>query len=183
MDIARLVGLVSIWALLTACAETRISVPPPSSAAPIAPFVCGKLEYAGSNPEWLPRALRDVPSDAHRVLRFEYELEYGIDDESAFDLFNPFLIFGATKSEDAIYVLGVLRISKDGEHIKDYRQQITLDKAKSIFSEGETLTEMRRQGLLRLRDVMDAALQADRSALAAAGFTCEPANGTPREGA
>lgn len=140
-----------------ASVSDRISVPPPSSAAPIAPFVCGKLEYAGSNPEWLPRALRDVPSDAHRVLRFEYE--------------------------DAIYVLGVLRISKDGEHIKDYRQQITLDKAKSIFSEGETLTEMRRQGLLRLRDVMDAALQADRSALAAAGFTCEPANGTPREGA
>ena len=118
-------------------------------------------------------ALRNVPADTQRTLRFEYEIGYGIDDESAFDLFNPFLIVGATKSKDSMYVLGLLTLERDGKTIKSYRETITLEKSKSIFSEGETLTDIRRQGLLRLRDVIDARLSADRAVLQAGGFECD----------
>jgi len=173
MRIVHVSVVIAICAALAACAETRISVPSPATPAATAAFVCGKLEYAGSNREWLPRAMRDVSADTHRAIRYAYEVEYGIDDESAFDLFNPFLVFGATKSEDSMYVLGVLTLSADGKPIKEYRENITLEKAKSLFSEGETLTEIRRQGLLRLRELMDAHLVEDRTALAAAGFACE----------
>ena len=72
-----------------------------------------------------------------------------------------------------MYVLGLLTLEHDGKTIKSYRETITLEKSKSIFSEGETLTEIRRQGLLRLRDVIDARLSADRAVLQAGGFECD----------
>jgi hypothetical protein len=173
MDARRAAFVIALGALLAACAPTRMSQPPPQTALGEAGFLCGKVQYTGSNPEWVPRALRDMPSDATRTLRFEYEIEYGIDDESAFDLFNPLLILGATKSKDSMYVLGVLTLEQGGKTLKDYRETITVDKSKSVFSEGETLTEMRRQGLLRLRDLIDARLAADRVALKEAGFGCK----------
>ena len=173
MDCHRAARIASLCALLASCADTRISAPPPEVPLPESAFLCGKLQYTGSNPEWLPRALRDEPADTTRTLRFEYEIAYGIDDESAFDLFNPLLILGATKSKDSMYVLGVLTLTRDGKTLKDYRETITVDKSKSVFSEGETLTEMRRQGLLRLRDLIDARLATDRAALQDAGFACK----------
>ena len=172
MESRRFAFVIALGALLAACAPTRISRPPPPVALGETGFLCGQLQYTGSNSEWVPRALRDMPSDTTRTLRFAYEIEYGIDDESAFDLFNPLLILGATKSKDSMYVLGVLTLTQDGKTLKDYRETITLDKSKSVFSEGETLTEMRRQGLLRLRDLIDARLAADRATLQDAGFAC-----------
>lgn len=167
-------GVVSICALLAACADTRISGPAaPDRFTPSSSFVCAALEYTGSNPEWVPRAIRNVPGDTQRVVRFEYDIRYGLDDEDAFTLFNPLLIVGATKSLDSIYILGRLAIAGDGKPVAEYREVLTLEKSKSLFSEGETLTEIRRQGLLRLRDVMDAHLQTDRAKLRAAGFECE----------
>ncbi len=173
MDCHRAARIASLCALLAGCADTRISAPPPQAPLLENAFLCGKLQYTGSNPEWVPHALHDEPADTARTLRFEYEIAYGIDDESAFDLFNPLLILGATKSKDSMYVLGVLTLTRDGKTLKDYREAITVDKSKSVFSEGETLTEMRRQGLLRLRDLIDARLAADRVALQEAGFGCK----------
>lgn len=165
--------IVSLVALLSACASTNISAPTPRTVLSEEGFLCGRLLYTGTNPEWVPRALRDVPQDNQRTLRFDYEISYGIDDESAFDLFNPLLIVGATTSKDSLYVMGVLRFERDGKTVRDYRESITLDKSKSIFSEGETLTEIRRQGLLRLRDVLDARLETDRALLRERGFACD----------
>ena len=173
MDVRKLAFTIALGVLLAACAPTQISRPPPQAPLEQTAFLCGKLQYTGSNPEWVPRALRDVPADTARTLHFEYEIGYGIDDESAFDLFNPLLIVGATKSKDSMYVLGLLTLERDGKTIKSYRETITLEKSKSIFSEGETLTEIRRQGLLRLRDVIDARLSADRAVLQAGGFECD----------
>jgi hypothetical protein len=166
-------ALALLLAMVQACAPTRISAPPPQSAQTAESFLCARLDYDGSNTEWLPRAINATPSDPHRLIRYRYEIGYGIDDESAFDLFNPFLILGATKSKDSMHVLGLLEIELDGARLREYREVVNLEKSKSIFSEGETLTDMRRQGLSRLRELMDSRLTADRETLTAVGFGCD----------
>jgi hypothetical protein len=70
------------------------------------------------------------------------------------------------KGTDAVVVAGVLEIVKDGALLKRYEKSVVLKKDKTVFSEGETLTEMRKKGLLLVRDQIDLQLVEDQQILA-----------------
>ena len=77
-------------------------------------------------------------------------------------VFNPLLITGMSKTEDRITVTGTLEFFSAGNLIRKYNESVTLTKNKTIYSEGETFTEMRRHGLLYVRNSIDKQIYNDR---------------------
>jgi hypothetical protein len=159
---------------LSACSSTHSSRPPVAALpADQTGWLCGALSYDGTNPEYVPRVVRAV-SDATRVrVSYAYEVSYGVEGETGWDLFNPFLLVGVPKSKDNVGVSGRVVVSVDGtDFSRSYDEAVVLDKHKFIFSEGDTMTEMRRAALIQLRDLLDQRLLADRSALSGVGVSC-----------
>jgi hypothetical protein len=150
------------------------------SSKPVAPelsgheigWLCAMLDYEGTNPDYVPRAIRPVQNSKVHVT-YEYQVSYNVEGETAWDLVNPFILVGVAKSKDNVGVSGRVRISIDGSDFsKTYDDGVVLDKKKFLFSEGDTLTEMRRSALIQLRDSMDQKLLGDRSVLSGVGIEC-----------
>jgi hypothetical protein len=77
-------------------------------------------------------------------------------------IFNPFLIVGVPKSADTVVVRGTLELIRQSEVVKRYEKKLTLSKNKNVYNDGDTLTEIRKQGLLQVRDHIDRELLADQ---------------------
>jgi hypothetical protein len=168
-------AITSVLVTLAAsgCSSTHSSkAPVPELLQQDVGWLCGQLTYDGSNPDYVPRVIRQVQESRARV-SYQYEVSYNVEAETAWDLFNPFIVVGVPKSKDNVGVSGRLRLSiEDSGYSKDYDDAVVLDKKKFLFSEGDTLTEMRRSALIQLRDSIDQRLLKDRSALSALGFSC-----------
>jgi hypothetical protein len=134
--------------------------------------LCGVVEYSNYNTEYIPRSLHDDPTYSDIFITYKYEVKYGIEEDTAFDLFNPFLIFGVKKSEDAVVVNGQLNIKSGSNFEKEYRETVILNKSKTLYSEGGTLSELRRKGLIQLRDKIDALLISDKDLFINNGISC-----------
>ena len=106
-------------------------------------------------------------------MKYQYEVEYGVEDETAFDLFNPLLVVGMAKSEDTVVILGSLELKTDSGFEKTYEEVIVLSASNTIFSEGETLTDIRRKGLIQIRNKIDLALSQDRILFTNHGILCD----------
>jgi len=119
------------------------------------------VEYQG-NRDYLPRSLHDSPGNSEITARYSYNVSYSTGKEHELTVFNPLLIAGVSKTEDQISVSGTLELLRDGDTIKQYRESITLTKNKTLYSEGETYTDMRRDGLLHVRDSIDRQIYDDR---------------------
>jgi hypothetical protein len=155
------------------CSSTQSSKPaaPELSGHEIG-WLCGVLDYDGTNADYVPRAIRPVQSSRVHV-SYEYQVSYNVEGETAWDLVNPFLLVGVPKSKDNVGVAGRVRIEFDGSDFsKTYDDGVVLEKKKFLFSEGDTLTEMRRSALIQLRDSMDRMLLRDRSVLSGVGIDC-----------
>lgn len=164
--------LVAIF--LSGCAATKSSLDPVKELADSERIrLCGRVIYNGHNREYLPLSLRESPDRRRVQMVYQYEVSYGVEDDTAFDLFNPLLLMGMSKSEDSVVVLGKLEIRTDSDFERIYKEVVVLSKSKTIFSEGETLTEIRRKGLLQMRNLMDLTLARDRSLFARHGVLCE----------
>jgi hypothetical protein len=157
---------------LASCASTHVSGPPSAGAAAPLPSerLQASVEYSG-NPDYLPRMLQGNGAGEARTpvfFRYAYDVSYDVPTESGLNVFNPLLIVGVPKSTDVVVVKGVLEVLKPGTVLKRYEHRLVLDKSKTLFSEGETLSEIRRKGLLLVRDHIDEQLVADDSFLRAA---------------
>lgn len=157
---------------LAGCATTRVDGEVPVKTDDISALrteyiskVYGDIEYVG-NKQYLPVSLVDPdPSspDINGILfKYEYKISYDVKQENGLQVFNPLLMVGVPKSNDAIFVSGFLEMTRDNVLIKRYEKSLVLSKNKSLFSEGETLTEMRKKGLLLVRDDIDRQLHADK---------------------
>jgi len=168
MTVALIVAAVG-----SGCSSTHSSKPPaPTLSNQDAGWLCGVLSYQGTNPDYLPRVIRPVPESKVQV-SYEYQVSYNVEAETGWDLVNPFILVGVPKSKDNVGVSGRVHISLDGsDFAKTYDDGVVLDKQKFLFSEGETLTDMRRSALIQLRDSMDRKLLSDRSVLSDVGISC-----------
>ena len=135
--------------------------------------LCGIVIYEGHNTGYLPLSLRDSPDRDNVQMKYQYEVEYGVEDETAFDLFNPLLVVGMAKSEDTVVILGSLELKTDSGFEKTYEEVIVLSASNTIFSEGETLTDIRRKGLIQIRNKIDLALSQDRILFTNHGILCD----------
>ena len=134
------------------------------------------MEYSNYNTEYLPRIIHDDPAYGDTLITYQYEVNYGVEEDTAFDLFNPFLILGVEKSKDAVVVTGQLNIKSGSNFKKEYRETVILNKTKTLYSEGSTLSELRREGLIQLRDKIDALLITDKELFIKNGISCNRGN-------
>ena len=162
---------VFLMATIYGCAATKSSVElsQPISADGAGTF-CGQVVYSHHNADYLPLSIRNLPSRTNVQFSYQLEVKYGIEDDTGWDLFNPFLIVGVPKSADDVLVLGQLQIKSNTGFKKILEDAVLLSKSKTLFSEGETLTDMRRKGLIHLRNRMDMMLLGDLDLLSRQEF-------------
>lgn len=164
----RILVLIAALSLgIQGCSSTQVYGASEKAVQPsIQNRLLGRIEYSG-NAEYLPRMLAaDSDSGSKAVYRYSYTVSYEAPGEHPLTVFNPLLIVGMPKGTDAVVVAGVLEIVKDGTLLKRYEKSVVLKKDKTVFSEGETLTEMRKKGLLLVRDQIDLQLVEDQQILA-----------------
>jgi hypothetical protein len=100
------------------------------------------------------------------TLRYRYEVTYGRDAvHQALIFFNPLTIIGFPIGTDTVVVTAKLAVLKGNFQVKEYTAVCILDKHRTIFWEGETLSELRRRGLLAVRDNIETQMYGDRDLL------------------
>ena len=153
--------------LLSSGCAPNVVITPDIAVIPGKAFaVCGKLDYDG-NSEYLPRTV-SVASDAEALLtfRYRYNVTYGRDAvHQALPLFNPLTIVGFPIGADTVVVTAKLEILKGNTQFKAYSSMCMLDKHRTIFWEGENMTELRKRGLLAVRDNIESQMYVDKDLL------------------
>jgi hypothetical protein len=126
----------------------------------------GVMEYNGSNKEYLPQTIKEDSCHTSLSFKYEYQIAYGRDKTpQALPLFNPLTIVGFPIGENTIVVTGTLTIQKGKEVIKEYKATCGMEKVRNLFSEGETFSELRKKGLIMVRDNIDLQMHKDREFL------------------
>ena len=166
---------VLLASILSGCSSTTVSSKSQSALDITKQAVlCGRLEYEGSNFDYVPLIFNqdnEIPSEDVRFL-YRYEVKYDVDMDTVFELFNPFLILGIPKSTDVILVSGQIDVLGPQNFTKTYLNSINLVKKDSIFSDGDTLSEIRKAGLIALRNSFDEMMLADLPIFKDRRITC-----------
>lgn len=152
--------------ILNGCA-TNIAVTPQIKGNEIRSSfqVVGKVEYDG-NKDYLPRTIKESSAQTDISIKYEYLITYGRDKTpQALPLFNPLTIVGFPIGEDTMVITGNLTIFKGKEIIKAYTATCGLDKTRSLFSEGETFSDLRKKGLFTVRDNIEIQMCSDSDTL------------------
>jgi hypothetical protein len=151
---------------VTGCA-TNVMTTPDLGRDPLATcMIRAPLSYEG-NPDYLPRAIIAEPvATQTTVLRYTYNTRYdakqGI---TVLQAVNPFLIVGFPTGSNDTTVTGLLEVIRAGQTIRSYGAASAMKRTTTVFSEGETLTAMRRKGLLLVRDNISAQVCRDQQTL------------------
>lgn len=159
---------ISIWFIFFCGCATNMKIDPQVRQIDNIDFrIKGRIVYEG-NKAYLPRVLSDEPaSNSKLTLKYTYDVIYGKHDvPSAVALFNPLTIAGFPTGENTTTVLGKLDVIQGGEVIKSYNASCILKQTQNLFSEG-TFTELRRQGLLAVRDNIEVQIYLDKTYLEA----------------
>jgi hypothetical protein len=151
---------------ITGCETSVIITPDLGRGAQGACTVTAPMSYEG-NPDYLPQAVAAEPVAARAtVLRYTYNTQYdakqGI---TALQVVNPLMIVGFPTGSNFTTVTGVLEVVRGGQTIRSYGAACAMKRTGTVFSEGETLTAMRRRGLLLIRDNISAQICRDQKTL------------------
>jgi len=153
-------------AVLAGCA-TDVTVTPQLAEKNIPPCqIHGLVRYQGK-PEYLPSAL--VPDQAPpSQIAFEYShaVQYGLKETDPLVTFvNPLTLFGFPTGADNLIVTGRVDLVRGDATIRSYAAAAAMKHSGNVFSEGETFTDMRRRGLLLVRDNLTSQLCKDQSVI------------------
>lgn len=152
--------------VLVGCGTTMVVTPDLKPTASVNVRVKGRIIYDG-NREYLPRTVVDSPAgESGLAFQYTYNVIHGKDNVPQFlPLFNPLTIVGFPIGEDTILIMGRLEISKKNQAVKTYAATSALDKTRNIFWQGETFSELRRKGLIAVRDNIETQMNQDRELL------------------
>jgi len=122
----------------------------------------GHLSYDG-NRDYLPAVLVEhAESPADAVLRYTHEERYGLKEVPAMVQFvNPLNLVGFPTGSTSLAISGRLDVMRGGAVVRSFAAVAAMRGNRSMFSEGETFTAMRRRGLLLVRDNISAQVCAD----------------------
>lgn len=127
--------------------------------------ISGEIIYEG-NTEYLPSVLIHKPGTESEIsFKYTHEEIYGqydIPDVVAF--INPLTIVGFPTGENKLTVVGRLVVLKDKEVKKSYSAYCILEKTQSLFA-SETYSELRKKGLIEVKNNIDQQLYRDRDYL------------------
>lgn len=161
------ISIILFSIFLSGCAATMVVTPQPEQLINIGDFkIKGKIIYEG-NKEYFPRTIiEDSASDPLFIYQYTYNVNYGRDNiHQAIPLFNPLTLVGFPIGEDTLMIAGKLEILKGKEVLKSYTATCAFNKSRNIFSEGETFSELRKRGLLAVRDNIEAQMCQDKDFL------------------
>ena len=124
------------------------------------------VRYDG-NPEYLPTVLvRDATVSQALTLRYRYDINYDAQPlPDIATLVNPLTIFGFPTGHDYISVVGSLEVIRADATVRSYGAAAALKRTGTVFGEGDSFTDMRRRGLLLVRDNISVQLCQDRTVL------------------
>ena len=157
----------TLWsAVLAGCGASMTVAPPIAPPAALDFRLPGRVVYDG-NPEYLPRTIVAAPGGAAAVtLQYSYTVTQGRQDVPGLvALFNPLTAIGFPVGQDTLVVGGRLEIRKRDQVVKTYVATAGLESTRNIFWAGDTATELRRRGLLAVRDNIEAQMQHERDVL------------------
>lgn len=154
------------------CATTTTVTPELVGPTSLACTLEGAIAYEG-NPEFLPRVLVARPVDeSPLVFRYSYRVDYALQQLPApVQLINPLNFVGFPTGANSVVVMGRLQVMRGGLALRSYAAAAGMRRTGTMFSEGETLSEMRRRGLLLVRDNISRQLCSDREHLLASPAT------------
>jgi hypothetical protein len=146
--------------LFAGCGASMMVIPEVKQVNNLAGFnIRGKIVYDPNyNRDYLPRTLaNNTATDTPITFQYEYTIAYGKRDVPAvIALYNPLTILGFPIGDSTMMVVGKLDVLKEKEMVKSYTASCTFEKTRSLFSEGETSSELRKQGLIAVRNNIEA---------------------------
>jgi hypothetical protein len=157
---------VGLLLCITGCETSVMMTPDLGRGGPGTCTIRAPTSYEG-NPDYLPQTLAAEPVAAQAtILRYTYNTQYdakqGI---TALQVVNPLLIVGFPTGSNSTTVTGLLEVVRGGQTIRSYGAACAMKRSGTVFSEGETLTAMRRRGLLIVRDNISAQICRDQPTL------------------
>lgn len=164
-NIFRYFFLLSTIIFVISCAPTMNITPQYAKIENISPVVNGKIDYDG-NEEYLPRTIsNDSSKNPLLIIKYQYHVDYGNSNIHFANLYNPLLFVGFPIGKDTLIVAGKIDIIKKNEVIKSYSAVSAFEKTRNIFYHGPTFSEVRKTGLLNVRDNIEAQMYNDREFL------------------
>lgn len=152
-------------AFLNGCGTTCHIVPEIAEVEYVDFSMVGQIEYDG-NADYLPQTVKHGKGDADLpLIKYSYNVVYGKDAvPELLPLFNPLSIVGFPIGSDNIVIVGGLEIAKNGD-TKQYISTCVFDKNRNLFYEGDTFSELRKKGLLMVRQNIESQMLKDREFL------------------
>lgn len=163
----RLLGAALLLVLASAGCGTSMAITPQVTPREMAGFTLkGRISYEG-NPEYLPRTIAEGdPGEAGLSFRYAYQVSYGKDNTAQIlPLLNPLSLVGFPIGANTLIVCGKLDVEKAAAPVRSYTSTCAIDKARNLFYEGETFSEMRKRGLIAVRNNIEAQMFDDRDFL------------------
>ena len=162
---AWIVGLGTLsCALLVGCAAT-VSVTPRLGDKSAVCQIRAPVRFDGK-PEYVPAVLIADPSARPVEFHYSFEAQYGLNEYNAFLVaVNPLSLVGFPTGKDNVVVTGRVDLVRGKTILRTYAAAASLKDTPTIFGEGETFTDMRRHGLMLVRDNLSSQLCADQSVL------------------
>ena len=119
------------------------------------------------NKEYLPRTIsEDVLPSSNLSVRYSYsEFHERDDSKEVLALFNPLTLIGFPTGGITNTITAWLNIIKGTEVIKSYNAVCKLKVTRTIFTDGDSFSELRRKGLIAVRNNIEAQMDKDQEFL------------------
>lgn len=164
-NIYRCLLLCLMIVFIISCTPTMNFVPKFDKLENISPIVKGKIDYDG-NKEYLPRTISDDSSENFILtIKYQYNVDYGGGNVHVANLFNPLVLVGFPIGQDTLIVVGKLDFIKQNKVIKTYSAACSFEKTRSVFYHGPTFSELRKTGLLNVKDNIESQTYKDKELL------------------
>ena len=154
---------------LAGCTTTSVVITPQLAEKNTATCqIHTSVRYEGK-PDYLPAALVADPAASGQVtFRYAYEAQYGLKETNFFlTAVNPLTLVGFPTGSDSLVITGRVDVVRGDETVRSYVAAAAMGRSSTVFYEGETFTDMRRRGLLLVRDNLSGQLCHDEALLVA----------------
>jgi len=148
------------------CGTQKIIVPQVDTTTKVDFFIRGKIIYEGKI-EYLPSTIiNDNTMMPSMVFKYTHNTVYGKDNTSQLlPLFNPLSLVGFPIGGNTLLVAGTMEVIKKEKIIKSYTATCGFDVTRNLFYEGDTYTELRKEGLLEIKRNIEIQMYLDRESL------------------
>ena len=148
------------------CGTQKVIVPQVDTTTKANFFISGKIIYEGKQ-EYLPSTIINDNTNASPIIfKYTYNTIYGKDNTpQVLPLFNPLSLVGFPIGGNTLVVAGNMEVIKKEKVVKSYTATCGFDVTRNLFYEGDTYTELRKEGLLEIKRNIEIQMYLERENL------------------